>query len=274
MIYFTKSGSLLRYASLSAYNRLTHFVTTRKGGCSENTYASFNCCPYCNDREENVVRNLQLLGQELAETDQTSLPYGFIIPHQIHKTQCLHIDRAFLSSSKPQQHAALEGVDALITTESGCCLCISTADCVPLLLYDTRHEAIAAIHAGWRGTVARIAEHTLQEMNSRFGTQGADLIATIGPSISAAAFEVGDEVAETFQDNGFDLKEIAFRSPENGKYHIDLWKANRQQLTTFGIKADKIETAGICTYSRYEDFFSARRLGINSGRILSGIGLK
>lgn len=127
---------------------------------------------------------------------------------------------------------------------------------------------MAAIHAGWRGTVARIVEKTVSVMGNQYGSQGKDLIACIGPSISLEAFEVGDEVYQAFCEAGFDMNQIARKE---AKWHIDLWEANRQQLLAYGVKPEHIEISGICTYHNNDDFFSARRQGIRSGRILSGI---
>ena len=99
-------------------------------------------------------------------------------------------------------------------------------------------------------------------------TEGKDVYACIGPGISQEAFEVGDEVYEAFRQAGFDMERIAVRK---GKWHIDLWEANRMQLLDFGIEPSHIELSGICTYKNNEDFFSARRQGTASGRVLSGI---
>ena len=150
------------------------------------------------------------------------------------------------------------------------CLCVSTADCVPVLLYDKEKQVIAAVHAGWRGTVGRIVEKTIEVMRIQYGTEGKDLVACIGPSISLESFEVGDEVYAAFEEAGFDMARIARRYE---KWHLDLWEANRMQLLANGVLPEHIEVAGICTFQCYEDFFSARRLGIKSGRILSGIML-
>ena len=165
----------------------------------------------------------------------------------------------------------MEGVDALVSNLPKECLCISTADCIPVLCYDARHQAIAAIHAGWRGTVARIVSKALEKMRQVYGTEGKDVYACIGPGISQEAFEVGDEVYEAFRQAGFDMERIAVRK---GKWHIDLWEANRMQLLDFGIEPSHIELSGICTYKNNEDFFSARRQGTASGRVLSGIMIK
>lgn len=132
-------------------------------------------------------------------------------------------------------------------------------------------QVVAAVHAGWRGTVNFIVGHTLEQMRTVYGTEGSEVVACIGPGISLESFEVGDEVYDTFRLNGFDMSRISYRKTETGKYHIDLWEANRQQLLDFGVPGCQIEVSGICTYIHHDEFFSARRLGIASGRILSGI---
>jgi YfiH family protein len=164
----------------------------------------------------------------------------------------------------------LQDVDAVVTHLKDFCLCVSTADCVPVLIYDKVREVIAAVHAGWRGTVGRILEKTIETMKSHYGSEGKDIVACIGPSISLESFEVGDEVYDAFAEADFDMKRIAKRYE---KWHLDLWEANRLQLLNQGVLPENMEVAGICTYQQHEDFFSARRLGIQSGRILSGIML-
>ena len=144
---------------------------------------------------------------------------------------------------------------------------------MPILLYDRKNAVIAAVHAGWRGTVNYILGHTLDKMRARYGTEGKEVIACIGPGISLPAFEVGDEVYEAFRKNGFQMDYISEWKPATHKYHIDLWAANRLQLLDFGVPSAQVETANICTFTQYEEFFSARRMGIKSGRILSGIML-
>lgn len=266
MIPLTEDKRMLGYEVLSSYPNISCFVTTRHGGCSQGNYASFNCTPYTGDDAECVRRNQELLNSSLLHR-----PKELIIPYQIHDTKVLAIDETYLQANEEERHALLQGIDALITREPDYCLCISTADCIPILLYDRKHQAIAAIHAGWRGTVNYILGHTLDRMRALYGTDGKDIIACIGPGISLPAFEVGDEVYETFRTNGFRMEYISEWKPATHKYHIDLWAANRLQLLDFGVPSTQIQTAGICTFTRHEEFFSARRLGIKSGRILSGI---
>lgn len=266
MISLTKDKRMLGYESLSSCSNISHFVTTRRGGYGEGAYASFNCTTYCGDDAATVRKNQALLTEGMSRK-----PEELVIPVQIHSTNCVVIEDLYLSSPLWQKQEMLNGIDAMMTNEPGYCLCISTADCVPVLVYDKRHNAVAAIHAGWRGTAGYIVRKTLSHMRDKYGTAGEDVIACIGPSISLASFEVGEEVYEVFRENGFDMQRIAARHQSTGKYHIDLWEANRMQLLDFGVSLLHVELANICTYIHHDEFFSARRLGIKSGRILSGI---
>lgn len=252
----TSDKRMLEYGILKPYSNIFAFSTTRHGGCGEGAYATFNCTHYCGDRPESVVSNLETLAACLPQR-----PQCLVIPRQTHTTNVRVITEVPGSEE-------LHEVDAVVTNLKDFCLCVSTADCVPVLLYDTKNQVVAAIHAGWRGTVGRIVEKTLDVMGSRFATEGKDVVACIGPSISLESFEVGDEVYAAFEEAGFEMSRIA-RKYE--KWHLDLWEANRLQLLAHGVLPEHIEVAGICTYQQHEDFFSARRLGIKSGRILSGV---
>lgn len=266
MISLTNDKGMLGYEALAAYPDISCFVTTRHGGCSTGNYASFNCTSYTGDDADCVRKNRELLCAALPVQ-----PQELIIPFQTHSTNSLVIDEAYLNATCGERLAMLQDVDALITRMPGYCICISTADCIPILVYDKKHHAVAAVHAGWRGTVNRILTQTLRRMQTLYGTEGKDIIACIGPGISLDSFEVGDEVYEAFRTGGFPMEYVSAWKPETHKYHIDLWAANRLQLSDFGVPPQQIENAGICTYQQHEDFFSARRLGIKSGRILSGI---
>ena len=250
---------------------VTAFSTTREGGISEGAYAHFNITHYCGDAPEHVEQNRQLLCQKLGIHNNC-----LHLPHQTHNDVVYRIDDEFLKRSSEERQAVLEGVDALITDLRGQCIGVSTADCIPILLYDPIHQAIAAIHAGWRGTVARIVKKTIASMTEAFGTEAKDLKAVIGPGISQAAFEVGNEVYEAFQQAGFPMEEIAtqYKIQQSCKWHIDLWAANFIQLEEAGMPLTSIQVSGICTFTEHERFFSARRLGIESGRIFNGIMLR
>ena len=260
---------LLIYDLPASQGRVVAFSTTREGGCSTGAYASLNCTAYTGDNPACVERNQQLLRDMLPYP-----PQELVIPYQTHGTSCLTIDETYLNASAEQKQKMLQRVDALTTNHADICLCISTADCIPVLIYDQTHHAAAAIHAGWRGTVQRIVSQTLQQMQQRYGTEGKGCIACIGPGILLQAFETGDEVYEAFAAAGFPMSQLSYRHPATQKYHLDLPAANLLQLQEFGIPIAQIEQSGICTYTQHDRFFSARRLGIKSGRILSGIMLR
>jgi polyphenol oxidase len=150
--------------------------------------------------------------------------------------------------------------DALLDNAPGSVLAIKTADCVPILLVDERLRAVAAVHAGWRGTVAGIAARAVVEMTERFGTSSADLHAALGPAIGRCCYEVGPEVAQHFG--------------ERGRAHIDLVNANHQQLLAAGISPARIYAAGICTKCAAEQFHSYRRDREAAGRMYSFAGLE
>ncbi|MGM9694352.1 MAG: peptidoglycan editing factor PgeF [Alloprevotella sp.] len=265
-------------------SRHAPYVFDKEG--SPESYAEFNLTHYCGDAPERVTKAKEWLAEQLGISSEQ-----IILPHQTHTDHTLCIDQDFLRADEETQREMLEEVDALLTNLPGICIGVSTADCVPIILYDPRQKVTAAIHAGWRGTVKRIVTRCLEEMTSRFGTTPADVLAAIGPCISAEAYEVGEEVIEKFREAGFPLKKIVTRNIETetlkvgtkgtseyreqqeeyAKPHLNLPLTNRLLLEEAGVPSGKIADCGICTYLHDQDFFSARRLGIHSGRIFSGI---
>ena len=254
---------------LELYNlgdKVTAFSTTRHGGCSTGNYAAFNINRFCGDNEEDIQKNHEALCHELGISDD-----HLIMPHQVHLTEVLKVDKAFLSLDNEGRMEGLEGYDALMTNLKGVCIGVSTADCIPILLYDKEEHAVCAIHAGWRGTVKRIVERAIEAMKENYGTQPQQLVAQIGPGIHLDSFEVGDEVYDNFDQAGFDMSAISIKKE---KWHIDLPECNRLQLIASGLQPQHIKVSPVCTYQQAEDYFSARRLGINSGRIFTGLIMK
>jgi len=271
------------------------FSTERHAVDPQRPYDGFNITHYTDDNPAHVVTCRAQLCESLGINDD-----HLLLPRQVHGTCVAEITedllQAYAQSSsshldKVENHPAsstlslsaplLEGVDALITCLPRTCIGVSTADCVPILLYDKNTSAIAAAHAGWRGTVARIASLTIESMHKNYGTLPANIHAVIGPSIGPDAFEVGDEVYEAFAAAHFPMSEIAFQAPvmnsssqqysSSLRWHIDLWRANAHDLVTAGVPAANIHISALCTYTHYDRFFSARRLGIHSGRMFTGI---
>ena len=245
---------------------VTAFSSTRQGGYSEGRYGEFNINRYCGDSEESIKRNREALCQLLGIED-----HSLLMPHQVHLAEIAVVDREMLTLPTEEILQKLDGIDALMTNEAGVCIGVSTADCIPVLLYDPIRRASCAIHAGWRGTVQRIVEKAVTRMTEVFGSDPKNLIAQIGPGIHLESFEVGDEVYQTFEKEGFPMELI---SKKYEKWHIDLPECNRLQLVAAGIPETHIAVSPVCTFQQSDTFFSARKLSINSGRIFTGILLQ
>jgi purine-nucleoside/S-methyl-5'-thioadenosine phosphorylase / adenosine deaminase len=158
--------------------------------------------------------------------------------------------------------------DALVSDVAGLSIGVRTADCVPILLIDVEHRAVAAVHAGWRGTAAGIVSRAFETMRARFATDVDSVHAAIGPAIQACCYEVGPEVVAR-------LAPLFPEWPaEPGRRKVDLPEANRRHLLSAGIAADRIYDCGLCTYCQADLFFSYRRDPKDPGRMLSAIGLK
>lgn len=201
-----------------------------------------------------------------------------VYPHQTHTDRVAVVDEELLSLPAAQRKENLEGVDAVISRVRNVVVGISTADCIPVIVYDAEHDAAAAIHAGWKGTRLRIVEKAVARMQQVFGTNAASCTAAIGPGISQDSFEVGQEVVDAFSHAGFEMERytIMKRRP-----HIDLKEINRQQLMTMGLQEQNIQVSDIDTFTDGR-FFSARReqlppaadgTVVKCGRILSGFVL-
>lgn len=251
------------------------FSSTRHGGYSQGHYAAFNINNYCGDDPAAIQKNREALCHLLGIEDKRLL-----MPHQVHRAEVAYINTSFLDLTPEEQKGKLEGIDAIITNIPGICIGVSTADCIPLLLFDGRRRVACAVHAGWRGTVQRIAEKAVAAMTACYGSQPSDVVAQIGPGISLKSFEVGQEVYDAFAAEGFCMEEISRLMPSSQgieneeKWHIDLPACNRLQLLEAGLQNEQIHTLPVCTYEQHADYFSARRLGIHSGRIFTGIMLK
>lgn len=248
-------------------SEVTAFSTTRHGGYSKGHYGSFNINRYCGDDADDTNRNLELLCRKLSVK-----PNDLVMPHQKHTTTVKVVDEKFFELTSDERLAYLEGVDALITCVRRICIGVSTADCVPILLYDKVHQVVAAVHSGWRGTKDKIVAVTVKVMEEHFGTQPSDLVCAIGPCIDKESFEVGNEVYEAFDEASFPMEKVS--EIIGGKWHIDLPLAVTLTLTAQGVRKESIYDAGISSFKNVRDYFSARRLTINSGRTFTGIILR
>lgn len=246
---------LWQFKSLAKQPSIQHFVTDRSSYSSENEFSlSLSSSP---DRTI-ILRNRGLLASSMGIEDSE-----LYFPSQVHKTRILHVTRNTVRDE-------LMETDALLTNERKICIAVMSADCVPILLFDKRNHAVGAVHSGWRGTVARILEKSLNEMQRLFGTKGEDLFAGIGPSVSTESYEVGEDVVEEVR-RSFDRSHELLTPTENNKAKLDLWKANTLQLEEFGVSPGQIEISNLCTVKHNHHFFSARKG--DKGRFAAGIML-
>ena len=202
-------------------------------------------------------------------TRDAELPYPVLCGHQVHGIKVGIVDREGMTRED------FEGYDALITNLS-VAIGVRTADCIPVILYDPVQKAVAAIHAGWKGTVRKIVFCAISSMMATYKTDPRDLVAVIGPGIGFDSFQVGEEVSQLFKDAGFPI-ELIWRwdgTPETdsmkGGHHIDLKAANKWLLMSNGVKEENIFVSDYDTFTD-ERFFSARREGFDCGRSITAI---
>jgi YfiH family protein len=271
---------------------LWHGFSTRRGGvsrtyCSDGAPGELNLGFTAQDDCETVVANRRLLAEAISGDPATPL----ISLRQIHSN--LVIRAGFQDAVRLQP---LKG-DGLMTDEPGLLLAIQTADCIPVLVADRKRRAVAAFHAGWRGTVKRIVESGIGRMRLAFGSQPEDLIAAIGPGIGPCCYAVGDEVLSEFESQFTYARELfcevsdsdpirmrypmlflTQRAPGHSEIgpslHVNLVEASRRQLLAAGLKPRAIKTVGGCTSCQQELFFSHRASKGHAGRMMSVIGIR
>ncbi|MCL4458339.1 MAG: peptidoglycan editing factor PgeF [Chloroflexi bacterium] len=257
----------LQFENLVRYKEIIHAISTRHGGVSNGIYRSLNMSFSVGDATDNVVSNRAILCRAL------NIPAEAIVVPQL-----AHSCNVAVVSSNDKGQGALRGgtgipvSDALITDSPGLFLLITFADCVPLLFYDPVKRAVGLAHAGWKGTVNQIARHVVGKMTQDFGTDPADLIIGIGPSIGPCCYEVGDEVmALVSRAWGDHLDDVAHQV--DGRRHLDLWNLNHHAILEAGVNETHLEVTRICTSCRVGDFFSHRRERGRTGRFAAIIGL-
>lgn len=238
-------------ALFSSFETLTAAQSTREGGFSKDSYRGLNLGSHTDDEpallDKNKTAFCNALGFSLSQVAKSK---------QIHGDQILIVSKA----------GNYEGYDALITDQRGILLAVSTADCVPVLMYDPIKQIIAAVHAGWKGTVLGLAAKTVTEMAKKFGTQPNDVMVYIGACIDHCHFEVGQEVLDQFG------RDYRLPGPLADKGYIDLKKAVFDQIINTGVLPEHIEVSPYCTYDRSDLFYSHRRDKGITGRMWSVIG--
>lgn len=248
---------------------IRHGCATRIGGVSEGVYAAMNLGFGRGDSEENVRMNFQRIADTIG-FDSTKLVLG----KQVHET---NVRRAVASDwgKGLWTESDFVSVDAQITNEPGTSLAVFGADCVPILFYDPEHQAIGTAHAGWKGTIGRIAEKTVQSMQAEFGTNPSLVQAYIGPSICGHCYTVNKEVAKRFEEEfpeAITPVDPSKTGWEDERY-LDLWEANREVLLQAGVRRENIVIGGVCTKCNSELLFSHRITGDARGNLACFIAL-
>jgi purine-nucleoside/S-methyl-5'-thioadenosine phosphorylase / adenosine deaminase len=272
---------ILQVPALLKLPWLVHGFSTRPGGVSDvNGEKVLNLGAVEWDSRENVEENKRRFRAALGAAD---LP--LVSLHQIHSDVVRSFDSALAKQCKG---------DASATNRPGLLLGVRTADCAPVLLVDPKKRVVAAIHAGWRGTLQRIVTKAIGQMQMQFGCRPQDLLAAIGPAIGGCCYEVGTEVASAFMAQFPNAAEFfdelrtgnepnplqwlnmmpPGHQPPPNKVRLDLSKANRSQLLEAGLRPQNIFVSGLCTACRLELLFSYRKEGARSGRLMSVIGIR
>lgn len=253
---------LLAYPRFEPYRKVTNVVTTRLGGRSAGAYGSLNLGLHVGDDSDAVLENRALVAQAVG-TD----PEALTIPQQVHGNTVAVVGKQERGRGAVTDDDALAKVDALVTNTPDVPLMVLVADCVTVSLYDPARHAIGLAHAGWKGTLGRIAERTVEEMTGAFGSKPADIIAGIGPSIGRGHYDVGEEVFEAFRRE-FGVKESGDFCVEDmdGTCYLDLWVANETQLLAGGLRQENIAISEMCTACYPARFYSHRRENGDTGR--------
>jgi len=272
---------ILQVPALAKLPWLVHGFSTRVGGVSKLEGKRVLNLGFTEwDGPDNVKENRRRLQAAVGAQD-----FKLVSLLQFHSDAIAHFEAAPTEPSR---------ADASVTKIPGLLLAVQTADCVPILLVDPKNRAVAAVHAGWRGTLTRIVEKAIGRMQMQFGSQSADLLAAIGPAIGGCCYEVGTEVAAAFSGQFANAAEFfdelrtgdepnplqwlnmmpPGHQPPPKKVLLDLRKANRSQLEAAGVPAANIFVSDLCTGCNRDLLFSYRKEGAESGRMMAVIGIR
>jgi hypothetical protein len=259
----------LYFKNIDNTNLVNHGFSTRLGGVSKEHLSSMNLSFTRGDEDTNVFENYRRITAAL-DVEYNKL----VLSHQTHTTNIKVVTKEDMGKGLTKEKEYTD-IDGLITNERGITLVTFYADCVPLLFVDPVNKAIGSSHSGWRGTVNKMGKITVEKMHEQYGTNPQDVIAAIGPSICIDCYEVSEEVIEEFAKNfKQDIMEDICYKKDNGKYQLDLWKANKYVLLEAGIKEENIAVTNICTCCNSELLFSHRASHGMRGNLAALIGLK
>ena len=259
---------LLHYPLLEQTGIVEHCFTTRLGGVSKGVCASLNLSFSRGDNPEAVLENYRRVAEVFGKGIE-----DFICTDQTHTTTVLRVGKEEAGFGVTKERPYTD-VDGLITDEPGVILSTFYADCVPLYFVDPVHKAIGLSHSGWRGTVGRMGQKTLEAMKEAFGTNPADVYAAIGPSICRECYEISENVAEHFYKEFEGHGDEILINKGNGKYQLDLWKTNEIVMLEAGILPEHLVVTNICTCCNSEVLFSHRASQGKRGNLAAFLMLK
>jgi YfiH family protein len=247
------------FDNLASYDEVFHGVFTRLGGVSLSPYDSLNVGHFIGDNHQAVEANHDLICQALGISKR-----DIATAHQVHGSQVALI-------GPDDRGRVIPATDALVTDSPGVALMLRFADCLPILFYDSVRRAIGLAHAGWKGTIGRIAAKTASAMTEAYGSRPGDIVAGLGPCIGPCCYQIGSDVIELVKAS-FNHWRGLLRLQEDGSFHFDLWEANRRQLIELGV--GKIAVIQLCTACRTDEFFSHRAEGGHTGRFAVILGMR
>jgi YfiH family protein len=261
-------NKLTPYHTFSVLDRyrdeLLHFSSTRHGGVSSGRNGTLNLGFHDDDAPENVVRNRSLLAQSVGFD-----PQAIAVANQVHGDSVAVVTPDMRGSGATGKATAIADADALICSVPNICIAVKTADCAPILIYDVRKKAIAAIHAGWRGTVQQLARIAVEKMQAEFGCTPRDMAVAIGSAIGRCCYEVGNDVVSSVQQSAGSVEGLIYLSPVTGKPHFDMREFSYRMLVKSGVQPQNIEVSPLCARCCKHELFSHRNG--HSGRMLTGI---
>lgn len=261
------SLSIWFFENFLNYPEICHFISTRMGGFSLPPYDSLNLGFHVGDSYQNVLKNRKILASTLGFTVSS-----FVTSEQVHLNNVAVVTEKERGLGSTEHESAIKGIDGMVTKTPEICLMVLQADCVPVLFYDPEQKVIGIAHAGWGGTITKVAENTISVMAKEYNSVSEDVIVGIGPSIGPCCYEVKLDVVEKVQKNLGNNEEII--TVRSNKYYLDLWKANKIQLLNSGVAEENINIAGVCTRCNNHIFFSARASKNNTGRFGAGIMIR
>lgn len=264
-----KEVPYLEYPLLTDTKIVHHGFSTRLGGVSQGCYASMNLSFTRGDDEAAVRENYYRIAKSIGVKCE-----NMVLSQQTHTTNV----RVVTEKDKGKGIVTpldYTDVDGMVTNIPGICLVTFYADCVPLYFVDPVQKAIGLSHSGWRGTVGKIGKETIRKMEEQYGSDPKDILAAVGPSICKDCYEVSEDVILEFQKNFKERywKDLFYRK-ENGKYQLDLWKANEIIFKESGILPEHIAVTNVCTHCNSEILYSHRTSGDRRGNLAAFLALK